>query len=605
VKNSEKIQLYVTTAGNEGNGKTALVKELLNLVPSSSKTDATHIPLDQQESSSFSFHTCETRKRKFVIADPPGNIQQTPDMLTGSVSADLAIVVVDAEKGFSSQGKRHSFLISLIRIPHIIVAINKMDLVEYSEEVFLRIISEYRQFSEKLDTNEITFIPVSARQGDNLAVKSSLTPWYEGSTLLHCMDNVHAMAGKNLIDFRYPVYKVTRQDNLLGSIEGTVVSGALRLNEEVVVLPAGSSSTVISIIHNHDQVKEASASQKVTLALQDDLDIHKGDMLVRRKNLPQVGKEFDAILYWTQEKPMKIGTAYALMHTTNQVKAYISETLYKINIDDLHRIEPVSLGFNEFAKVKIKTDSQIFFDSYKENRHTGIFTLLDLKTAAPVATGLIRGLAKDLDAILEQQKVSVSKSTNVFWQDIKISRLHRESYNKHKAAVFWLTGLSSAGKSTIAKALEAILFEEGFQTVILDGDNVRHGLCGDLGFSDEDRTENIRRVGEVAKLFFETGIIAICTFISPFKKDREFVRQLIPPDRFFEVHVKCGLDVCVQRDTKGLYKKALAGKIPDFTGISSHYEEPEKPEITVQTDKESLDDIIDRLAQIVKKELGK
>jgi bifunctional enzyme CysN/CysC len=545
----------------------------------------------------------ETPARKFIIADTPGHIQYTRNMVTGASTADLAVILIDARNGILTQSKRHGFIVSLLQIPHLIVAVNKMDIVDYSEEVYNEIVEQYKEFSAKLDIHDVVFIPVSALKGDNVVEKSLRMPWYDGATLLHHLESVHVSADRNLVDFRFPVQHVIRPHLDFRGFSGRIVSGTISPGEEIVVMPSGRQTTVKSIMTYDEELDEAFAPQSVVLTLNDEIDISRGDMVVRKNNLPQASGYIEATICWMDEQPLSMGAAYILKHTTRSVRAFISRILYKIDVNTLHRERGVeTFALNEIGRVEIRTALPIFFDPYKANHGTGSFILIDPLTNNTVAAGMIRGAVKRIDDLIgriEGETITQKKSPHTTWSGWNIPREMRETRFGHKGAVLWLTGYSGSGKSTIARNLEKKLFETGCQTMLLDGDNIRQGLCGDLGFSDKDRSENIRRVGEVARLFFESGHVVICTFISPFEKDRAFVRSLFPAGSFFEVHVKCDLEVCKRRDPNGLYRKAVTGEIKDFTGVSSPYETPSNPEITLETDLQSVEDsiacIIDRM----------
>lgn len=545
----------------------------------------------------------ETPARKFIIADTPGHIQYTRNMVTGASTADLAVILIDARNGILTQSKRHGFIVSLLQIPHLIVAVNKMDLVDYSEEVYNGIVEQYRAFSEKLDIHDVIFIPVSALTGDNVVEKSARMPWYEGATLLHYLENLHVSANRNLIDFRFPVQYVIRPHLDFRGYAGEITSGTISPGEEIVVLPSGKSSRVKSISTYDGELAEAFAPQSVVLTLHDEIDISRGNMIVRKNNLPLVGNHLEASICWMDERALSKTTSYILKHTARSVQAFVTRILYKIDVNTLHREREVeTFLLNEIGRVEIRLASPIFFDPYKVNHGTGSFILIDPLTNNTCAAGMIRGSVRKVDELVEGAEAEIvkqRKSPNTTWRGWNIPRERREERYGHKGVVLWFTGYSGSGKSTIARDLEKELFDAGFQTMLLDGDSLRQGLCGDLGFSDRDRTENIRRAGEVARLFFESGNIVICTFISPFEKDRAFVRSLFLAGRFLEVYVKCDLEVCKRRDPNGLYRKTVAGEIKEFTGISSPYETPRDPEIILETDlqsvKESVVRIIDRL----------
>ncbi len=535
----------------------------------------------------------ETNKRKFIIADTPGHEQYTRNMVTGASTAACAIILIDARNGVLTQSRRHGFLVSLLRIPHLIVAVNKMDLVDYSRSVYDSIVEEYASFSQKLNIHDLTFIPVSALKGDNVTAPSTNMPWYDGQTLLHFLENVHVSADRNLVDFRFPVQYVLRPHQDFRGFAGRVISGTVTPGEEIAVLPSGRTSRVRSVVTFDGELEEAFPPQSVVLTLEDEVDISRGDMIVRRHNLPEVASTFEAMLCWMDTEPLQSGKMYMLKHTTQTVKAFVKKINYRVDVNTLHRSAADSFELNEIGRVTITTSRPLFFDPYTANRATGSFVLIDPHSNATAAAGMIRGVTRTVEDVASETQRAITRKTseNVSWSGFNISRESRETRNGHASAVLWFTGLSGSGKSTLARIVERKLFELGSHTMLLDGDNVRHGLCGDLGFSDVARTENIRRVGEVSRLFFESGTITLCTFISPFRADRDFVRQLIVPGRFVEVYVKCDIEVCKRRDPKGLYQKALAGTIPGFTGIDSPYEEPDNPELVVETDLRTADEL--------------
>jgi bifunctional enzyme CysN/CysC len=542
----------------------------------------------------------ETPKRKFIVLDTPGHVQYTKNMVTGASHADCAVILIDARNGVLPQAKRHGFILSMLQIPHLIVAINKMDLVGYREDVYDSIVKEYQDYSQKLDIHDIRFIPVSALKGDNIVETSPRMPWYKGAPLLDQLESIHVAADRNLVDFRFPVQYVIRPHQDFRGFAGKIVSGTIAPGEEVVVLPSGKNAAIRSISTYDGDLPEAFTPQSVVLTLDREVDVSRGDMIVRKNNLPQVGSQLDATICWLDETASSMTTAYILKQTTRQVRARIQKIIYKIDIETLHRTAADSFMLNEIGRVEIAAVAPIFFDPYRINHATGSFILIDPLTNNTVAAGMIRSAPQMIDRVQgDGSGQGNTKSPNVIWSGWNISHEIREKRNGHRAATLWFTGYSGSGKSTIGKLLERRLYEAGCQTILLDGDQLRHGLCGDLGFSENDRRENIRRAGEVARLFFEVGTIVLCTFISPFERDRRLVRSLFPEESFFEIHVKCGLETCVQRDPHGLYKKAYSGAIAEFTGVSSPYETPEAPEIVVETElysaERSCDLILDRL----------
>ncbi len=542
----------------------------------------------------------ETPERKFILADCPGHVQYTRNMVTGASTADCAIILIDARNGVLTQSRRHGFLVSLLRVPHLVVAVNKMDLVEYDASVFEGIARDYRAFAEKLDIGEITFIPVSALKGDNVTTPSARMPWYEGPTMLQFLERVSPVQHRNLIDFRFPIQLVLRPHQDFRGYSGRVASGTIRPGEEVVVLPSGRSTRIREVLGPDGPLDEGFAGQSLVLTLEDELDVSRGDMLVRRLNLPQVGHRIQATLCWMDGDPLDLQTQYFLKHTTRTVRATIGSLHYAIDVDTLHRQSASTLALNEIGRVEILTAYPLFFDPYTLNRGTGSFILIDPLTNRTVAAGMIRGGTQDLRGIAEVLEAA-PKATHLQENGWTISRTAREARNGHSAAVLWFTGLSGAGKTTLARALEARLHGLGCQTMLLDGDHVRHGLCKDLGFSREERSENIRRVGEVARLFFDVGHLVLCTFISPFAEDRERARHLIPEGRFLEIHVSAGLETCRQRDPNGLYGKAMRGEILDFTGISSPYEAPKAPDLVLDTECRAAEELVEELLEALGK----
>ncbi len=622
----EKSLLRFTTTGSVDDGKSTLIGRLLyetncifedqyaSIAKTSQKRGQQEVDLallldglaaerEQGITIDVAYRYFSTEKRKFIIADTPGHEQYTRNMVTGASSSELAIILIDARKGVLTQSKRHGFLVSLLQIPHLIVAVNKMDLVDYSEDAYNKIVADYSAFAEKLDIHDITFIPVSALKGDNVVTRSPNTPWYGGETLLHFLENVHVTADKNLVDFRFPVQYVVRPNLDFRGYAGFVDSGTIRVGEEVAVLPSGKTSKIKDITTFDGNLQEAFASQSVVLQLEDEIDISRGDMIVRKNNLPQVSNRFEAIICWMDEKVSSRSTHYILKHTTRSVKALIDKINYRIDVNTLHRENTESFGLNEIGRVEIKTSLPLYFDTYKNNQATGSFILIDPLTNLTVAAGMIRGVPQHIEELSSRARAKAAladKSPNVVWEGPVVSREEWEKTNGHKAGVFWLTGYSGSGKSTIAKKLVRTLYEEGKKVMLLDGDNVRHGVCRDLGFSEEDRSENIRRVGEIAKLFYEQGNIVVCTFISPYQKDRDMVRNMFPEGDFKEIYVKCDLEVCKRRDPKGLYKKAISGEIKDFTGVGSAYEEPQNPELIIESDLESVDEGVERILGLVR-----
>jgi bifunctional enzyme CysN/CysC len=556
-------------------------------------TDGLRAEREQRITIDVAYRYFATPRRKFIIADTPGHVQYTRNMVTGASTSELAIILVDARNGVLTQSKRHAFIASLLQIPHIVVAINKMDLVEYSEEVYERIVSDFQDFAQKLDVDDVVFIPISALKGDNIVNKGENMPWYNGPTLLHHLEHVNVGAGRNLIDFRFPVQYVVRPNWEYRGFAGRIASGTARPGDEIVVLPSRQTSRIKTIdTPEGASVEEAFAGDSVVITLEDEVDVSRGDMIARRHNLPTVGNVVEAYVCWMHESPMEPNKPYVIMHTTRAAQAHISALTYRIDVDTLHREEATELKMNEIGLVEIVAAKPLAFDQYKNNHETGSFILVDPASNVTVGAGMIRGAS---NTVLESKGEKEKTSRHVVWEPWNVPREDREKSNGHEAAVVWFTGLSGSGKSSIAREVEKRIFARGAHTMLLDGDQVRHGLCGDLGFGDDDREENIRRVAHVARLFFEHGDITFCTFISPFRRDRELARSLIPNGRFIEIFVDTDIEECKKRDPKGLYKKALSGEIPSFTGISSPYEPPLEPEMVIETDKLTLDQSVDKV----------
>ena len=615
--------LRFSTAGSVDDGKSTLIGRLLydsksifedqmEAIEKTSKntgeegvnlallTDGLRAEREQKITIDVAYRYFATPKRKFIIADTPGHIQYTRNMVTGASTADLAIILVDARKGVLTQSRRHSFIASLLQIPHLVVAVNKMDLVDNSQKRFNEIVDDYKEFAQKLEIDDITFIPMSALKGDNIVNKSENMPWYNGSTLLHTLENVNMGSRRNLIDFRYPVQHVIRPNQDFRGFAGTIVSGTIKVGEEVTVLPSRFRSKIKEIWKYDEQVQEAAAGEATVITIEDEIDISRGDMIVRSGNVPKMTQEFEAILCWMNEIPMDPSKNYYIQHTTRTAMAVPVEIRYKINVDTLHREETNTLELNEIGRVRLKVSQHMFIDPYKINNATGSFILIDTASNVTVGAGMIRGI--DTSDTLEEldQKTKHVISPNVVWEPLNIPREEREKRNGHAAKVLWFTGISGAGKSTIARELERRLFEAGKQTMLLDGDQVRHGLNGDLGFSPADRTENIRRVGEVSRMFFEHGNIVLCTFVSPYRKDRDQVKKLFPGGSFVEIHVTCSPEVALERDPKGLYKKAQSGEIKNLTGFNADYEAPESDDaVVIDTTNRSVDDCVEELLQFV------
>jgi bifunctional enzyme CysN/CysC len=506
-----------------------------------------------------------TKKRAFIVADTPGHEQYTRNMATGASSADLAIILVDARKGILTQTRRHSFICSLLGIRSVVLAINKMDLVNFSGEVFHHLVGDYLGFAKSLGFASIAPIPISARFGDNVTTRSTRTPWYDGPTLLDHLETVEIEDQALGMPFRFPVQLVSRPNLDFRGFQGTIASGSIAKGDRIVVAATGKETSVASIVTFDGERATASAGESVTLTLVDEVDVARGDMLTKPNERPEVADQFAAHILWMDSDPLLPGRSYLLRIGTKTVPARITTLKHKIDVNSLENLAGRSLGLNEIAVCNVSTSSPIAFDPYTQNRRTGCFILIDRFTNATAGAGMIL--------------FGLRRATNIHRHDHLIGKKQHAALKHQKPMILWFTGLSGSGKSTIANLVQQKLHQHGHHTFMLDGDNVRHGLNRDLGFTDVDRVENIRRVGEVAKLFVESGTIVLCSFISPFRAERQMVRELVEPDEFVEIFVDVPLEECIRRDPKGLYAAAKAGKIKNFTGLDSPYERPEDPTI--------------------------
>ncbi|MDE2566429.1 MAG: adenylyl-sulfate kinase, partial [Burkholderiales bacterium] len=507
---------------------------------------------------------------KFIVADTPGHEQYTRNMITGASTADVAVILVDARKGVLTQTRRHSYLVQLIGIRQVVLAVNKMDLVGYAQPVFDAIVDSYREFAARLGLAQVTPIPLSALKGDNMTEPSPRMPWYHGPTLMGCLETVEVdeerlQAG----DFRLPVQWVNRPDLDFRGYAGTIVGGSVRPGERVRVQPSGRESTVARIVTADGDLPLAVAGQSVTLTLADEIDISRGDVVSLARAPAEVADQFETTLVWMGEEPMLPGRPYLMKIGTRTVNATITEPKYKVNVNTLEHLAAKKLELNEIGVCNLSLDQPVAFDPYAANRETGGFILIDRVSHHTVGAGMLH--------------FALRRAHNIHLQHLDVDQAARAALKGQKPAVVWLTGLSGAGKSTIANLLEKQLLALGRHSYLLDGDNVRHGLNRDLGFTDEDRVENIRRVAEVARLMVDAGLIVITAFISPFRAEREMARALVGEGEFIEVHVDTPLAVAEQRDVKGLYAKARRGELRHFTGVDSPYEPPEHPELRVST----------------------
>jgi bifunctional enzyme CysN/CysC len=511
-----------------------------------------------------------TDRRKFIVADTPGHEQYTRNMVTGASTADAAILLVDARKGVLTQTRRHSYLVSLIGIRQIVVAINKMDLADYSETTFRAIVDDYRGFAERIGLETVTFIPVSALKGDNITAASGNTPWYRGTTLMDYLETVEIDEQRmQRAPFRLPVQWVNRPNHNFRGFAGTIVGGIVKVGDRVRVQPSGRESTVARIVTHRGDLEQAMVGQSITLTLADEIDISRGDVISTAEDPAGTADQFLATLVWMHEDPMLPGRPYFLKIGAKTVTATVTDLKYQVNVNTMDHVAAKKLDLNAVAVCNIGLDRQIAFDPYVENRETGGFILIDRLSNSTVGAGLLH--------------FALRRAQNIHLQHVDVDRAARSAIMGQKPCVLWFTGLSGAGKSTIANLVEKKLHALGNHTYLLDGDNVRHGLNKDLGFTDADRVENIRRIAEVARLMVDAGLIVLTAFISPFRSERRMARELLADDEFIEIFVDTPIAIAEERDPKGLYKKARGGELKNFTGIDSPYEEPENPEIRIET----------------------
>jgi bifunctional enzyme CysN/CysC len=507
-----------------------------------------------------------TERRHFIVADAPGHEQYTRNMVTGASTADSAVILVDARKGVLTQTRRHSQLVVLLGVRNVVLAVNKMDLVDYSEERFRAIEEEYRRFASQIGLERVTCIPASALKGDNVLVRSDVMPWYHGPTLMGYLETVEVDQQAQSRPFRMPVQWVNRPNLDFRGYAGTIASGAIRPGDPVVIAPSGWQSRIERIVSYEGDVDVAVAGQSVTLTLTDELDVTRGDVIAHTSEPPGVAHQFEASIVWMGDKPMLRGRSYLMRIGGKTVTATIAPLKHKLQIESLEHVAAIKLELNEIGVCDIECSQRIAFDPYRENRDTGGFILIDRITNTTVGAGLIH--------------YALRRSQNVRWQALNVDKLERATSLHQQPTVLWFTGLSGSGKSTVANMVEGELHRRGHHTYMLDGDNVRHGLNADL---EADRVENIRRVAEVAKLMVDAGLIVIVSFISPFRAERRMARSLLEPREFMEIHVDTPLAVAEERDPKGLYRKARRGELVNFTGIDSPYEPPERPEIRLDT----------------------
>lgn len=565
-------------------------------------TDGLKAEREQGITIDVAYRYFSTAKRKFIIADTPGHEQYTRNMATGASTCDLAIILIDARHGVVTQTKRHSFITSLLGIKHVLVAINKMDLVDYSQKIFENIKKYYTDFSARMGVTDIHFLPISALKGDNVVQKSKHMKWYEGSTLMHMLDNVHIAADRNLIDFRFPIQYVNRPHLDFRGFCGTVASGVVRVGDEVMALPSRKISRVKSIItckgaNETQQLEQAFPPLSVTLTLEDEIDISRGDTIVHTGNVPQVSSKFDAMIVWMDEKQMVPGKQYLMKQGNKLSSGSIATLRYQIDVNTLHRNNAPTLALNEIGRCEVRVNEALVFDGYRRNRGTGAFILIDRLTNGTVAAGMILDRSAGGKGVDhwddEPQSATPQKSLGT------VSLEERSARYGQKPATVLLTGLSGSGKSTTAYGLERTLFEQGRSVTVLDGQNMRWGISKDLGFSGDERSENLRRSCEVAKLMNDAGMICLAAFVAPSAAIRKKALDVIGKDRFILVHLSAPLAVCRQRDKEGMYEAAEKGEIANFPGVSLSYEIPEDADLVLETDKFSAEQCVQQVLQLL------
>ena len=589
-----KSFLRFITCGSVDDGKSTLIGRLLydsnlvlddqidDIINENHKSDTNETGLDlallvdglaaereQGITIDVAYRFFSTDKRKFIVADTPGHEQYTRNMATGASTADLAVILIDARYGVQVQTRRHAFISSLLGIKQIVVAVNKMDLVDFSQKEFNQIEEDFRAFASDLDFTDIECIPISALDGDNVTKHSERMNWYRGQNLLAYLEDVEIGSSENSVGFRLPVQWVNRASADFRGYAGTVSAGNIKVGDAITVIPSGKTANVQEIVTMDGNLEQAVTNQAVTLTLDGKVDISRGDYICASDAIPEHSDQFRAQLLWMGEGKLFPGRGYLLKTCNRTVPASVTHLKYKVNVNDLSKESGKTLALNEIGVCNLSLGKSIVFDAYKDNRTTGSFILIDRHTNETVAAGML--------------KYSLRRASNIVWQQLEVGKPERAEQKHQKPAVLWFTGLSGSGKSTIANLVEKRLFDLGKHTYTLDGDNVRHGLNKDLGFTDADRIENIRRIGETSKLMADAGLVVLVSFISPFRAERQMARRLLDDGEFIEIHVNTPLAVAEKRDVKGLYAKARAGEIKNFTGIDSEYQEPENPEIVVDT----------------------
>jgi bifunctional enzyme CysN/CysC len=610
----EKSLLRFITCGSVDDGKSTLIGRMLyeshmlfDDQLSSLKTDSKKIGTQGEEidfallvdglaaereqgiTIDVAYRFFSTDKRKYIVADTPGHEEYTRNMATGASTADVAIILVDAEQGVLTQTRRHSFIVSMVGVKNVLLAINKLDLVEYSQQVYDDIVSEYREFADSaLNLESITPVPISALMGDNVVNKSENTPWFNGQTIMQYLETVEVSNQKALQSFRMPVQWVNRPNSKFRGFSGLIASGEINAGDEVRILPGGNTSHIKSIVTWEGELPKAKVGKSVTITLEDEIDVSRGDIIALSSDPCGEADQFQARILWMNNDAMMPGRQYLLKSSTQSATLTLGKLKHRIDVNTLDHLPAKTLELNEIGVCNISLDRRIAFDSYDDNQTMGGFIIVDRLSNNTVGMGLI--------------DFALRRSENIHWQKMDVSQDSRAEQKSQTPRIIWFTGLSGSGKSSIANILEKKLQSLGKHTITLDGDNIRHGLNRDLGFTEADRVENIRRVGEVAKLMLNSGLICITSFISPFESERAMARSLVSENEFVEVFVDTPLSVCEERDVKGLYAKARSGEIPNFTGISSPFEDPKNPEIRIDTTKISAEEAANQIIEFITKQ---
>ncbi len=563
-------------------------------------TDGLKAEREQGITIDVAYRYFSTAKRKFIIADTPGHEQYTRNMATGASTADLAIILIDARHGVLTQTRRHSFIVSLLGIRHVVVTVNKMDLVNFSQSTFDKICNDYRDFSSRLDLPDLHFIPISALNGDNVVDPSPSMPWYRGNTLMNFLESVYIGSDRNLEDFRLPIQYVNRPNLDYRGFCGTISSGIIRKGDEIMVLPSRQRSRVKRIVTMDGDLDEGFASQSVTLLLDSEIDCSRGDMIVRPGNVPKVANQFDATIVWMATEPLTPGKTYLFKQTTQTSQGQIDSLRYRVDVNTLHRSPAPDLQLNEIGRCTITLNQPIYFDAYRRNRSTGAFIIIDRISNITVGAGMITDRDAARDPKLASWEISDTESAGSDSQVANVGGAERQARFGQTPVTVLFTGLTGSGKTTVAHAVERSLFDAGRAVAVIDGESVRKGMNNDLGYSIEDRSENLRRSAYLAKLINDAGLICLAAYVAPSQSVRDRVADVIGRDRFIVVHCKASDTVCRERDTKGHYKAADAGQLANFPGVTALYEAPENADLVLDTGTTSIPECVDAVVKLLK-----